>query len=61
MTPDDMDKRANELIATGAIWQVLDSWVGTLEVSGPVENTVDVRFDFLAHPYRITVTMLGDE
>ena len=52
------DRRANELVATGALYMMLTmNQHPGLTVEAPHGNTIGVQMDFLKDPYLITITM----
>ena len=55
-TANDNDKLANEIVVIGAMWMILSSAGATVTVLAG--NTMEVEFDFLRSPYRVTVEQL---
>ena len=66
--PEDWDEQANNLVAAGALYAILD---GAGDLGGPLRsvnlvddrptNQIDVRFNFLKSAYRITIERIPDE
>lgn len=57
---DEMDERANNLVATGALFALLsgarDGTLTSVETTGG--NQIDIGFSFLKSAYRLTVERL---
>lgn len=64
--PTDRDTYANELVAAGAVWTVLNGALSIDDVEpmrdaeGQPTTALHVRFGFLKSRYRVTVTMDPD-
>lgn len=62
--PDD-DELPNNLVATGAVFALLTRrrFAGLTDVSLPdgPGNQIDVTFDFLKSPYRLTIERVIDD
>jgi hypothetical protein len=54
-TPDEDDRKANELVATGAVFIILSAYPGVTVDIDPDDGSLIVRLDFLMAPYRLTV------
>jgi hypothetical protein len=74
VSTNDDDEQANNAVATGALFTILSIAAGSMSVLGSMSaltsvtlppdgpgNQVEVMFDFLASPYRLTVERVPDE
>lgn len=61
--PLDDDEMPNNLLATGALWAVLDGLAPSSAVAVSIEggNRLLIHFSFLKSPYRLTVERVDEE